>query len=78
MGSVVRQLGPAVVDVGNPFGPSKSVSSCGSVSDGALSGLGGYSIVNAGDLGGAAEVAKGCSVLSSGGIVDGHETFDVM
>jgi hypothetical protein len=33
------KLGQAVVDGGNPFGPSKSVASDGTVSDGAASGL---------------------------------------
>jgi ribosome-associated toxin RatA of RatAB toxin-antitoxin module len=72
------QLGAAVVDGGNPFGPSKSVSPAGKVTDGGPSGLSGYSIVNAGSLDAAAEMAKGCPVLASGGTVDVYETFDVM
>ena len=44
------QLGAAVVDPGNPFGPSKSVSVDGAVGDGGAAGLSGYSIVSADDL----------------------------
>ena len=72
------QLGSAVVDGGNPFGPSKTVEASGSPSDGGASSLTGYSILSADDLDGAAEMAKGCPVLTSGGTVEVYETFDVM
>jgi hypothetical protein len=71
-------LGPAIVDAGNPFGPSSTVSNGGSVSEGASSALTGYSVLSAGSLPDAAELAKGCPVLSSGGTVEVYETFDVM
>ena len=44
-GNWYGSLGQAVVDGGNPFGPSASVAADGSVSDGARSGLTGYTIV---------------------------------
>lgn len=69
-------LGDSIVDHGNPFGPAKSVSSKG-ISDGGVSNLGGYSLVNAKDLAAAAELAKGCPIIASGGYVDVYETFDV-
>jgi YCII-related domain len=71
-------LGQAVVDPGNPFGPSKAVGSDGSASDGAPSGLTGYSVVTADSLDAAAEIAKGCPVLTAGGNVEVYETLDVM
>lgn len=65
-------------DRGNPVGPSKLVSDGGSVSDGAPSGLTGYSVIAAGSLDGATELAKGCPVFSVGGSVEVYETFEVM
>lgn len=69
-------LGDSVADGGNPFGPAKSVSSKG-VSDGGVSNLGGYSLVNATDLAAAAELAKGCPIIAAGGYVDVYETIDM-
>jgi hypothetical protein len=71
-------LGAAVVDPGNPFGPSKAVAPGGSVSDGAPSSLTGYSVVAADSLDAAAELAKGCPVLTASGSVEVYETFQVM
>ena len=71
-------LGPAIVDAGNPFGPSATVGSRGALSDGASSGLTGYSVLNADSLAAAGELAKGCPVLSAGGSVEVYETFEVM
>jgi hypothetical protein len=72
------KLGSAVVDGGNPFGASATVDSSGASTDGGASGLTGYSILSADDLGAATEMAKGCPVLSGGGMVEVYETFDVM
>jgi hypothetical protein len=71
-------LGEQMVDGGNPFGPSASVSSGGDVSNGAGSALTGYSIIKADTLQSAAQAAKGCPVLSAGGSIDVYETFAVM
>jgi hypothetical protein len=71
-GAWFGQLGPAVVDGGNPFGASTSV---GSGSAGSLSG---YSIVEAGSLQDASKLAEGCPVLAHGGGVQVYETFEVM
>jgi hypothetical protein len=71
-------LGSAVVDPGNPFASSTSVAADGTVSQGGPAGLTGYSVVEAGDLSGATDMAKGCPVLASGGSVEVYETFDVM
>jgi hypothetical protein len=70
-------LGPAIVDGGNPFGPSASVGSGGA--DGqAKSGLTGYSVISAESLDAATELAKGCPVFAGGGKVDIYETIPVM
>ena len=71
-------MGEAVVDGGNPISGSKSVSSNGSVTDGAASGLTGYSVLKADSLDAAAELAKGCPLLAAGGTVEVYETFNAM
>jgi len=70
-------LGPAIVDAGNPFGPSTAVSTGGA--DGATkTGLTGYSILTADSLDAAAELAKGCPVFANGGSVDVYEAIPIM
>lgn len=74
-----RDLGPAIKDGGNPFGPvAKTVSGGGSVSDVSGQPLSGYTIVSADSLDAAAEMAKGSPVLADGGQVHVYETFEVM
>jgi hypothetical protein len=68
-------LGDSVVDAGAPFGPSSSVASDGSTTDGAASQLTGYSIISADTLNEAAGKAKGCPVLMTGGSIEVHETL---
>src|SRR5438309_4834713 len=71
-------LGQSLVDGGNPFGPSSSIASDGSVKDGASSALTGYSILKADNMGDATTKAKGCPILTSGGTIELYETFPVM
>ncbi len=71
-------MGEAVVDGGNPCGPSKTVASNGSVRDGGGAGIGGYSVIKANSLDEAAKLAKGCPVLAGGGSVEVYETFNAM
>jgi hypothetical protein len=75
-GSWFGSLGQAVVDAGNPFGASTSLSANGSA--GNSGSLTGYSILTADDLAAAAELAKGCPVLANGGSVEVYETIQVM
>lgn len=70
-------MGAAVVDAGNPFGASSTVTASG-VADGSASGVNGYSIVTADDLGAACEMAKGCPMLQFDGTVEVHEVFELM
>ena len=77
-GAWYEGLGQAVVDGGNPFGPSTSVASDGTVSQGAPSALSGYTVIAADSLDAATDHAKRCPVLASGGRVDVYETFQIM
>jgi hypothetical protein len=70
-------LGDSVVDGGNPFGPSSSISSDGAVSGAGASSLTGYSIVSAGSLAEACDKAKGCPVLASGGSIEVYEAMPI-
>ena len=67
-------LGNSVVDMGNAFGASSTVTN-GSASDGGASKLGGYSIITAESLGEATKKADGCPVLRSGGSVEVYEAL---
>jgi len=77
-GAWMQGIGDDLVDGGNPFGPSATIASDGSVTDAGASRLTGYSIVKADSLGTATTVAKDCPILSSGGSVEVYETFEVM
>ncbi len=71
-------LGAAVADGGNPAGSARAVAPDGTVSDADIRDVTGYSIVEAGSLEDAVEMAKGCPHLAAGGTVTVHETFEVM
>ncbi len=70
-------LGASVVDGGSPFGPSATIASDGKSSDGGASGLSGYSIVEAADLGEACDKARGCPVLGAGGSIEVYESMPI-
>ena len=71
------ELGSAVVDGGAATGTAKTVGPGSSVSDGGSRSLTGYSIVSAGSLDAAVELAKGCPVLEVGGAVDVYEAISM-
>ena len=79
-GAWFGKLGKSVVDAGNPFSEKvKNLASDGKVKDGPVgSRATGYSIVEAGSVDAAAELAKGCPVLTSGGQITVYETFNAM
>jgi len=78
-GAWFGKLGPAVVDPGNPISQSKSISSDGSVNDGAVgTPASGYSILKADSLNQAVDLAKSCPVLKSGAKLTVYETFSAM
>jgi hypothetical protein len=72
------EIGGALKDGGNPFGPAaKTVAADGTIGD-AKPQYTGYSIVTAGSLDEATKIAKGSPVLQGGATVTVHETFKVM
>ncbi len=77
-GAWFTDLGPAVVDPGNPTDASRTVGSDGSATDGNSSGISGYSVVSADSIDAASEIAKGCPHLAAGGKVEVHQIFNVM
>ena len=63
------KLGGAVVEPGNPFGGSKTVTASG-IQDGTSGNVSnGYSILQAADLAAAARLVKDCPILGEGGKV---------
>ncbi|MDH3388872.1 MAG: YciI family protein [Gammaproteobacteria bacterium] len=73
-----ENMGTAVVDGGNPVGPSSTLHSDGSVScDGGPNPLSGYSLVNAESIEQATELARGCPILKAAGSVEIAETFEM-
>ena len=76
-GAFLGGLGESLVDAGNPFGQSASVSAGGGNGSGP-SGLTGYSVITAGSLAEATDKAKGAPVLDNGGGVEVYETLEVM
>lgn len=59
-------IGPSVVDPGNPVGMSKTVSGDGVADDGGANPVSGYTVVRADDIDTAIAMAKNCPILSSG------------
>lgn len=71
-------MGDAVVDGGNPVGPSSTLNSDGSVScDGGANPLSGYSLIQADDIQQATEFARGCPILQAEGSVEIAEAIDM-
>jgi hypothetical protein len=72
-------LGDKMVDAGNPFSSHAKNLSNGSVHDGAIgTPATGYSILKADSLNEAADLAKGCPVLQSGGKITVYEITPAM
>ncbi len=67
-------LGDSVVDIGNPFGSSSTITTDGGASGGS-SELSGFSILSAGSLEDAAAKVEGCPVLKSGGRVEVYDAL---
>jgi len=57
------KLGPAVVDGGNPCGPSQTVSAKGVTANGGANPISGYSLIEAKDMAAALKIAKGCPMV---------------
>jgi hypothetical protein len=71
-------LGKAVIDGGNPVGPSSTVRSNGSVvKDGGANPATGYSLIEASNLDEAMKMAKGCPLLAAGGSIEVAQAMDM-
>ena len=71
-------MGDAVIDGGNPVGPSSTVHSDGSVtSDGGANPVSGYSLVSAGSMELALELAESCPILDDEGSVEVAEAMEM-
>jgi hypothetical protein len=74
----VGSLGSAVVDPGNPFGPSMTVAPDSSSGDGGSSELRGYMIFSADSLAAATILAQGCPYRThNGGTIEIYETLPI-
>ncbi len=69
-------IGAGVVDMGNPTGPTTTVSPSGAAAG--SDGPSGYSIISADSADAAVAIAKGCPVLAVGGSVLVSEVHDMM
>lgn len=70
-------LGGALIDGGNPFAASSTISADGSVSAAGTSSISGYTLINADSLDAAVTSAKDCPVLTTGGSVEVYEAIDM-
>ena len=73
----MEKAGSAMKDPGKPAGMSKTVSSGGVSNDGGANPISGYTIVNAGSIDEAIEIAKSCPILDDGGSVEVAELMDM-
>jgi hypothetical protein len=71
------RVGTQLVDGGNPFSDSKTVSRDGVTDGSGTDPATGYSILEADSLDEAVELAKACPVLIAGGYVEVYETYRV-
>ena len=72
----MKDLGPALTDMGNPTGAAKTVAANGSVSDGGgANPVTGYTLIEAANLDAAVKLVKGCPQLAAGGSVQVAEAI---
>ena len=76
-GAWFESLGDALVDGGAPFGRGVTLAPDGSHSDGVAFGLGGYSVVRADSIEGAAELAAGCPIHTEGAPIGVYEAIEM-
>jgi hypothetical protein len=74
----MESLGGALTDPGNATGNSATVHSDGTVvAGGGANPASGYSLLDAGSLDDAVELAKGCPIFESGGSIEVAETIEM-
>ncbi|MCP4380014.1 MAG: hypothetical protein GY798_01055 [Hyphomicrobiales bacterium] len=72
-----KDMGDAVVNMGAPLGPSKTVASSGTSDGGGANPLSGYTVVKADSIEAACKMAEGCPGLESGGSVEVAECIEM-
>ncbi|MFZ5710237.1 MAG: hypothetical protein ACOY4T_11245 [Pseudomonadota bacterium] len=68
-------LGKAVLDGGNPCGPSQTVSKSGVAAGGGANPISGYSLIDAPSMAAATRIAQGCPILANGGTIEVAEAM---
>lgn len=76
-GAWMGGLGAAMTDGGGPAGPSKTVTRGGVADNGGANPVSGYSMVEAGSMAAAVEMAKGCPILTDNGSVEVTEVLSM-
>lgn len=77
-GAWFGSLGAAVIDGGNPVGPSSTVRPDGSlVSGGGANPASGYSLIEASSLADAHQKARACPLLKAGGSIEIAQAMDM-
>lgn len=77
-GAWFGSMGKAVIDGGNPCGPSSTVKGDGAlVAGGGANPLSGYSLIEAASLEDAHKKAKGCPILKNGGTIEIAQCMDM-
>lgn len=70
-GAWFGSLGAAIIDGGNPVGPSSTVQANGTITNnGGANPASGYSLIEASSLADAQRMARGCPILAAGGSVE--------
>lgn len=62
----MKDMGPALVQPGNPVGLSRTVSADGIADNGGANPVSGFSVVEATDIDSATEMARGCPMVADG------------
>lgn len=65
-GAWMQGLGTAIVDPGGPAGNSKTVTAKGVDDDGGANPVSGHTIIEAGSMDAAVDMARGCPILDEG------------
>jgi len=77
-GAWFGSMGAAVIDGGNPVGPSSTVKPDGSLVDGGgANPASGYSLIEASSLADAHKKASGCPLLKVGGTIEIAQAIDM-
>lgn len=65
-GAWFEEMGPQIVNPGNPVGMSKTVSADGIADNGGSNPLSGFTVVRADDIDAACKIAQGCPMVADG------------